>query len=177
MKHYWLYTKYVLKHKWFVFIYCWEFGIPIRGLLHDLSKFRPKSFITYARYFYGEDSANNKALKEQINYQWLYHLHLNKHHWQYWTLREDTGRTKCLEMPSSYMKEMVADWLSVDRVKNGKAPRKEMAKRTIKWYENHKKSIKLHKKTKVWVEWFLSLKAEQKRQLSPEDVIILLDEK
>ena len=175
MKKYWLYLKYVLKHKWFVFIYCWEFGIPIRGLLHDLSKFRPKSFITYARYFYGDDSANNKVLKEQMKYQWLYHLHTNKHHWQYWVLREDTGRTKCMRIPDNYMKEMVADWLSVDRVKNGKASREKMAKRTLKWYENHKKAMKLHKKTRIWVEAFLLVKAGEDKRLSTADLKVLLD--
>ena len=37
--------KTITKHKWVVFKLSIKAGIPIRGLLHDLSKYSPTEFI------------------------------------------------------------------------------------------------------------------------------------
>ena len=99
------YLKYVLKHKWFVFIECCKMGIPLRGLLHDVSKFLPSEFIPYAHYFYGTWCKNEdwhgdkrnyipykwteKGVEEAFNIAWLKHQKRNPHHWQYWLLVND----------------------------------------------------------------------------------------
>jgi hypothetical protein len=102
---YWKYLKYVLKHKWFVFVECCKLGIPLRGLLHDLSKFLPSEFIPYARYFYGNypetltvyektyhwKMKNKAAIKDDFDLAWLKHQKRNKHHWQYWLLTMDSS--------------------------------------------------------------------------------------
>ena len=43
--------KVVNKHRFKVFSLCCKAGIPIRGILHDLSKYSPEEFIESARYF------------------------------------------------------------------------------------------------------------------------------
>jgi hypothetical protein len=105
---YWKYLKYVLKHKWFVFIECCKLGIPLRGLLHDLSKLLPSEFMPYARYFYGKNWYKNKdwngdrrnyipfkytedGIKEAFDLAWLKHQKRNPHHWQYWLLVMDSS--------------------------------------------------------------------------------------
>lgn len=102
---YWKYLKYVLKHKWFVFIECCKLGIPLRGLFHDLSKFLPSEFIPYARYFYGNypetltvyektyhwKMKTKAVIKEDFDLAWLKHQKRNKHHWQYWLLVSDSS--------------------------------------------------------------------------------------
>ena len=43
--------KTVLKHKFYVGYYCFLFGIPIQGILHDLSKFSPVEFFESVKYY------------------------------------------------------------------------------------------------------------------------------
>ena len=52
------YLSYVLRHKLYVLRAARKLGIPWRGLVHDVSKFRPSEFIPYARYFYNPDGSN-----------------------------------------------------------------------------------------------------------------------
>jgi len=127
---YWKYLKYVIRHKWYVFIECCKFGQIWRGITHDLSKFLPDEFIPYAKYFYGEypnwddgkicllgyKYKNTKeGISKAFDIAWLKHQHRNKHHWQYNILREDDGNTKILDMKLCYIYEMVADWKGAGR--------------------------------------------------------------
>ena len=43
--------KLVCKHKWYVFLASVEAGIPIRGFLHDFSKFSPIEFFNSVKYY------------------------------------------------------------------------------------------------------------------------------
>ena len=156
---YFKYLKYVLKHKWYVFIECCKFGIPLRGILHDLSKFLPSEFIPYARYFYGNYPAWNKVeyepcypykyTKEGVNdafdYAWLLHQKRNPHHWQYWILKCDNDGTKILGMPLKVRKEMLADWIGAGIAITGKREVKE-------WYAKNRDNIILHPSTRVWID-------------------------
>jgi hypothetical protein len=47
------YTKYVIRHKWYVFLECLYLWIPFRGLVHDLSKLRLCEWNPYVWFFYG----------------------------------------------------------------------------------------------------------------------------
>jgi hypothetical protein len=54
MRKHWLYLKYVVRHKWFVFVAGLRVGAPLwRLLIHDWSKFLPSEWRAYARFFYG----------------------------------------------------------------------------------------------------------------------------
>ena len=158
---YWKYLKYVLKHKWFVFIECCKLGIPLRGLLHDLSKFLPSEFIPYARYFYGTwmeesewhgDKRNyvpwertEMGISEAFDLAWLKHQKRNKHHWQYWLLQCDSGELKALDIPLKYQKEMLADWRGAGKAINGKDDTKS-------WYLKNKDNIIIHPEVREFIE-------------------------
>jgi hypothetical protein len=100
------YAWYVLRHKWFVFVACWRLGIPVRGLLHDLSKLRPSEWVLYARYFYADGGRGSRTkYLAAFDLAWLKHQHRNPHHWQYWLLQEDDGPQVRLRMPQAYVRE------------------------------------------------------------------------
>lgn len=154
------YLWYVIKHKWYVFIECCKLGIPIKGLLHDLSKFKPSEWYPYTNYFYGNypsekemtalefwkyDGITKEIIKNQFDKAWLYHQNRNKHHWQYWILQKDSGSTKILEMPDKYKKEMLADWIGAGKAITDSDNCKE-------WYKNNKDKMLLHKNTRLWIE-------------------------
>ena len=46
----------VITHKKYVSYYCSRFGIPVQGLLHDLSKFSPVEFFESVKYYQGDKS-------------------------------------------------------------------------------------------------------------------------
>ena len=129
--------RWMLYHKYFVMIECFKVGLFLQGMTHDLSKFLPSEWFPYAEFWYG----NGKSLDEA----WLFHQHRNKHHWQYWILREDEGKIKVLDMPLKYKKEMLCDWKGV-----GKGLGKGNDVR--KWYSENKDKMLLHSNTRKWIE-------------------------
>lgn len=111
MKKHLRYLKYVLRHKWFVFLYCLEYGLIWRGIKHDWSKFLPSEWFPYVEYFYGgkkEIVPNVKVFTEDgklipktktpddvqlaFDLAWNHHQKRNSHHWQYWLLHPDKPR-------------------------------------------------------------------------------------
>ena len=158
MKEYLSHFKYTVIHKWFVFIECCKLGIPFRGIVHDLSKFRPSEFFPYAKFFFDKKGRRKKIVRDETGYYkptdtgdknfdfaWFLHQKRNKHHWQYWTMPEDIEGLKILEMPDKYRKEMVADWNGAGKALTGKIE-------TENWYNKNKHKLQLHPKTIEWVE-------------------------
>lgn len=93
----WQYLKYVMIHKYWVFLAGWELGIPWLALIHDLSKFMPDEWRWYARHFYAPDGSKQTwqgkdgfyvDLKNDIKFEqaWQRHIRRNKHHPQYWVI-------------------------------------------------------------------------------------------
>jgi hypothetical protein len=108
MMRHWKYLKYVLRHKWFVFVAGLRLGVPIWLLIfHDWDKFTPFQWRAYADYFYGGYvplSENPTArfarsqgvylrtledVQRDFNDAWNRHQKRNRHHWQYWLLVND----------------------------------------------------------------------------------------
>lgn len=83
---FWRYLRYLLRHKWFVFIECCKLGIPWRGIVHDLSKFLPSEWSPYMWYYYGpwQPGKQPSALIAKYEMAWLRHQHRNLHHWEMW---------------------------------------------------------------------------------------------
>ena len=127
----------MFRHKYFVMIECFKVGLFWQGLAHDLSKFLPDEWFSYTNYYYGKGKSLDRA--------WLFHQHRNKHHWQYWILKEDEGKTKILKMPLKYRKEMLCDWRGVSRTLGTKDD-------TKKWYQENKNKMQLHPETRQWIE-------------------------
>jgi len=162
------YARYMLRHKWFVFQECRRLGITWLGIIHDLSKFLPDEWSPYARYFYGKYPTNAEMVEEfkhtpsefkmnllllptkesvsnAFDAAWLEHIHRNRHHPQYYLLKEDSGNTVVLRMPDRYMREMLADWIGA-----GKAQKNPDG--CVVWYGKNKDKIVLHPDTRRWIE-------------------------
>ena len=160
MRRYLKYLSYVLRHKWYVFLQCYKFGIPWLGLVHDWSKFLPSEFIPYARYFYNPDGTPKQRRDDTgyykpadtgdaaFDFAWLLHQKRNRHHWQWWILPEDSGGIKVLQMPVKYWLEMLADWVGAGLAQG--------APDTAGWYAANKEKMTLHESTREWIEDTLS---------------------
>jgi hypothetical protein len=163
------YDKYLMEHragvadawKWMLKNICGDLSadsiyvVPYFITTHDASKYSLKEYDYYDAYFYGNRS---KDVVKRFEQAWLNHIHENPHHWQHWILMEDDPETgepfKCLEMPICYVYEMICDWWSFSF-------RKGNLKEIFDWYEEHKKTIKLHPNTRKEVERILGLIREK----------------
>ena len=155
MRAHWAYLKYLLRHKWYVFLECIKLGIPFRGLVHDWHKFLPDEWFPYVRYFYNPDGSARQHRDETGYYKptdtgdkafdiaWLRHQKRSWHHWQSWVLAEDEGDSRLLEMDRHSLLEMVADWRGAGRAQG--------TPDTWAWYKAHKDKLQLHPATRALV--------------------------
>lgn len=141
------YGRYLLRHKWYVFVEACRLGVFLRGLTHDLSKLRPDEWAAYADYFYGGHSRKNTppAVQAAFDLAWLLHQKRNDHHWQFWVLREDSGATKVLPMPDACRRELLADWRGAGRAITGTDNTKDW------WLQNGERML-LHEDTTRWLD-------------------------
>lgn len=148
------YLRYVVRHKWFVFCEAVKLGIPLLGLLHDMSKFLPDEWTPYVMYFYG----TKREVRDKTGYYkptdtgdaafdfaWLLHQKRNRHHWQWWILPEDSGGTKVLPMPDRYRREMLGDWIGAGRAQGHGVD-------VHTWYAANGHKMVLHGETREWIE-------------------------
>jgi hypothetical protein len=153
------YASYVIRHKWFVFVECVKLGIPLRGLVHDLSKFWPSEWFPYVEYFHGshrEDSERGQEVQMMFDLAWMAHQHRNPHHWQWWVLKEDSGAVKVFEMPMGPRKEMLADWMGAGKAQGKKDQPRECAS----WYRANRDKMILGAETRLWIEMRLGIYKE-----------------
>ena len=109
----------IIKHKWLVFKFACKLGIPIRGLLHDLSKFSPTEFFESVRYYNGKKSPILECKKvEGYSKAWLHHKGRNKHHYEYWI--DPLAPNSTPYIPFKYVLEMICDKLAASKIYNGK---------------------------------------------------------
>jgi len=146
------YLSYVLRHKYFVFIECCKVGLFWRGLVHDLSKFRPSEWFSYTEFFYGEygwkrgsDQRPPQEIDDAFDFAWLFHQHRNPHHWQFWIRKGDDGTIRVFPMPDKYRKEMLCDWKGAGKAITGSNDSKN-------WYLANKDRMVLHEETRKWIE-------------------------
>ncbi len=160
MKAHWQYLRYFLVHKRDVFAWCCRYGIPLAGIVHDLSKFHPREWFPYVDYFYGGPwpesnhgySGTKGWVQARFDAAWLHHIHSNPHHHQYWVLRADDGKVTALPMPDRYRREMLADWRGAGMAINGEDEPQN-------WYLKNRENMLLHPETRRWVEYELGLLA------------------
>lgn len=161
LKPHLLYLRYVLRHKWFVFLAACRLGIPWLGLVHDLSKFLPDEWMPYVHFFYGPKAEPIQRRDETgyykptdtgdaaFDFAWLLHQKRNRHHWQFWILPEDEGGVKVLPMPDRYRREMLADWMGAGRAQLGT---KWTSNEPRRWYTKNHAKMQLHPETRTWIE-------------------------
>jgi len=140
----WQYFKYVLRHRWLVFLAAIELGISWRGFIHDLSKYSRAEWRAYVDKFYPKckfTGMDHLRVEGAFGKAWLHHIHMNAHHWEHWII---PGKEECLEIPEVYCKEMVADWNAMSRAR-GKSD-------CMGWYESQRDTIKLHPTSRQLIE-------------------------
>jgi hypothetical protein len=150
MKGWWTYLKYVLRHKYFVYREGRKLGLGFwQCFMHDMSKLSPTEFFPYMRKFaLGlSDPANARAFQ----LAWLHHVHVNKHHWQYWCLAADKDGIDVIRMPEKYVKEMIADWRGVGLALN------KGEHNAVAWYLDNRDTLALHPNTRSRVEALLGV--------------------
>lgn len=148
MKAHWQYLKYVLRHKWFVFVAGLRTGAPLwRLVIHDWSKFLPSEWAPYVRNFYGDPAKRRPGDFERA---WNLHQKRQPHHWQFWLMFMDrpsngVSRYSVLPMPDWAIREMVADWMGAGRAITGRWEANE-------WYAQNREFIVLDSLTRLKVE-------------------------
>jgi hypothetical protein len=173
------YLRYVLLHRWFVFLECCKLGIPIRGMVHDLSKFRWSEWSPYTNYFYGRHTEKGlikggvplEKATEAFDRAWLLHQKRNPHHWQSWILIKDNDKRQvALDMPMDCRKEMLADW-------RGAARSIRFADSAAQYYKKHRYDMFLHSQTRKWLEDQLGIVDEPvaTRRRTPDAERIVLE--
>ena len=132
--------KLVMKHKWVVFKLCCKAGIPVRGFLHDWSKFSPTEFFESIKYYDGHKSPI-LVCKADKGYSdaWLHHKGRNKHHHEYWI--DLTLPEKTVIMPYKYAVEMICDKMAAGIVYQGKEWNKDWQ---IKYYMDEREKCLIH---------------------------------
>lgn len=96
--------KKICTHKHWVFYYCRKAGIPLQGLVHDLSKFSLIEFWEGVKYYQGMSSPIDACKKDKgWSGAWLHHKGRNKHHYEFWMDNFDNGGSP-IEMPMKYKK-------------------------------------------------------------------------
>ena len=114
-----LHFNLVNKHRFKVFKLCCKAGIPLRGLMHDLSKYSPTEFFESVKYYNGTYSPISNSKKENgYSKAWLHHKGRNKHHHEYWY--DYAAPEKTPVMPYKYTAEMICDTLAAGMTYQGK---------------------------------------------------------
>lgn len=108
MKHHLNYVRYVLRHKYYVFIGCMKLNISFwQALIHDWTKFQPIEWRGYVQRMRDNKNSTWQSVDDTPEYKaaWEHHWHNNPHHWEYWVTDGVAAA-----MPEKYVREMVADW-------------------------------------------------------------------
>lgn len=117
------YLRYVLLHKWFVFLAGLRYGVPLwQALIHDWHKFLPSEWFPYVNQFYRKPTSTSREgyyhnpdqAKAEFNTAWLKHINRGAHHWQHWVLplgeRPQVQRHWVEEAHSDLHDSMIAEY-------------------------------------------------------------------
>ena len=131
------------EHRFKVFCLCLKANIPIRGLLHDLSKYSFEEFFESAKYFGEGKFSPIRTCKEKVGYSkaWIHHKNHNKHHYEYWY--DYAAPTPCPVMPLKYFKESICDSFAAGIIYQGKKWNKEYQ---LSYWNKTKEKAKMHPK-------------------------------
>jgi hypothetical protein len=166
MNKYFHYLWYVLRHKYYVLIECWRYGLYWRGIKHDFSKLWPSELIPYAHFFNGQilkrrsDSGYYKPTDTgdaNFDHAWFLHQKRNDHHWQWWVFPDDVEGVKIKPMSKEARLEMWCDWRGAGRAQG--------TPDTAKWWLLNNKKLQIHPETREWVDGMVAeLKGRQSKK-------------
>ncbi|MCR5409633.1 MAG: DUF5662 family protein [Lachnospiraceae bacterium] len=153
----------ITEHRMQVAKYCFECGLYVQGLTHDLSKYSPTEFLNGAKYYQGYRSPNN-AEREDKGYSeaWLHHKGRNRHHYEYWVdycsetsyNKEAKGGMVPVRMPRRFLVEMICDRVAASKVYNKGHYKDDMP---LKYFERSMDRIFMHEDTKRELHAFLKM--------------------
>ncbi len=149
----------ITRHRHKVIYHCFRAGIPLRGLLHDLSKYSPTEFIEGVRFYQGDRSPNEKA-RDIYGYSlaWMHHKGRNRHHFEYWTdYSKRTHQNEPVKMPLKYVIEMFCDRVAASKIYGGKRYNDSYA---LNYYNNRKDVRRIHPETAELLERLLVMLSE-----------------
>jgi hypothetical protein len=152
--------KTITKHRNAVIRHAFMAGIPLRGLLHDLSKYMPCEFMSGAKYYVGTRSPN-EIEREKYGYSkaWLHHKGRNKHHFEYWCDYDPVTKImRPVEMPEVYLIEMFCDRVAACKIYKGKDYQDDAA---LLYYLRGNAKNTMHPNTAVELERLLRLLADE----------------
>lgn len=109
---------------------------------------------------YYADTEEGRTALQKFNIAWNHHQKRNPHHWQYWLLTLDDGTTEALQMPTWYVREMIADWVGAGRAITGKIE-------VWSWYEKNKKKILLERDTADTVKFYMARLKDKYSECEP----------
>lgn len=152
--------KVICHHRHLVMKHCFKAGIPIRGLLHDLSKFSPSEFFVGAKYYLGDRSPNERE-RELFGYSaaWLHHKGRNKHHFEYWNdVDPATKLYRPVKMPTKYLIEMFCDRVAASKTYQGENYTED---HPINYFLRGNARLSMHPETAAKLEEMLTMLSQK----------------
>ena len=157
----WGHFRTITRHRHMVIYHAFKAGIPVRGLLHDLSKYMPIEFFTGGKYY--TDGSKSPNVGERLDYgyskAWMHHKGRNRHHFEYWTdYNPYTKKVEPVEMPIKFVKEMFCD-----RVAASKIYQKDnyTDAHTLEYFQHGSDRRFIHPKTSALIEEWLEMLKEK----------------
>ena len=153
------------RHKKLVFIHCLKAGIPLQGLLHDLSKYSPSEFYYGVKYYTGQRSPNEGERDDYgFSYAWMHHKGRNKHHFEYWTdYNLEANKVMPVKMPLKYVIEMFCDRVAAGKVYKGKDYTDSSP---YEYFDKGRARRTIHQETSDFLEKLLKMLAEKGEDLT-----------
>lgn len=161
MEKFFKHIKTITSHRHKVIAHCFKAGIPVRGLLHDLSKYSPTELYEGVKYYQGGMRSPNEAARETNGFSraWMHHKGRNRHHFEYWTDYDPVTKVmQGAKMPRKFVAEMFCD-----RVAASKIYKKEeySDNHPIEYFNKGKQTRMIHKETSDELEMLLTMLSEK----------------
>ena len=139
----------IMKHKFYVFMYCLMCGFPLIGITHDLSKFSLTEFFTNIKYI-EKGISPIEVQKREFGFSpaWQHHKGHNPHHYEYWMDRFDDG-CYVTRMPFRYVVEMLCDYLAANKTYLG---RRATFSSEYRWWQNQRDLKNMHPDSKRFLD-------------------------
>lgn len=134
--------KTILIHKYYVMKYCFQCGLYLQGIFHNMSKFSPTEFCESVKYFTGKSSSIEAC-------------------------EADKGITY-VKIPFKYMLEMFCSWLSAIIVY--RYP-EDLNVDDMKWWNEKRKNITMHESSINLMDYFMIVLFQDENFLKNHDLI------
>ena len=140
----------LLKHKTRVFVHSIVLGVPLRGLVHDLSKLTRVEYLGIGRHFYPSHPREKERNQGLFREAKALHRARNEHELEHWYGNDES----CLNIPEPVRREIVCDWAAFYGLAFSlEGVRENASMAHSRWAGNYR----MHPDTRRWFERFLGL--------------------